>query len=130
MKDTTKTKQTQKPLRFRYKKNKYCIEFEDNNYIFTTNENKRNQKYFNRIDHLLLHILSVLSKDTTAGSLYEFIEELKMAISAVRNISIHIYNNYTPCTELEKASTRWGKHVDEAMSQIVELPKPTKKKKA
>lgn len=128
---TKKPEKQQKPIKFTYKGATYTIDFIENNYVFTMVGRDSNPSYFNRIDHLLMHIMSVLSRQTKAGALHEFMEDLKEVIEAVRKISLHIYNNYTPETELEKATTRWGKHVDEAISKISELPvtKPRKPKK-
>jgi hypothetical protein len=123
------TVKKQRPIQFTFKGVKYGIEFMENNYIFTSSSSKATPSYFNRIDHLLMHIMSVLSRQSRAGTLHEFMEDLKEVIHAVKTISLHIYTHYTPETELEKATTRWGKSVDEALTKIATAQAQTKHRK-
>lgn len=123
------TVKKQRPIQFIFQGVKYGIEFMENNYIFTSSASKATPSYFNRIDHLLIYIMSVLSRQSKAGTLHEFMEDLKEVIHAVKTISLHIYTCYTPETELEKATTRWGKSVDEALTKIATAQAQTKPKK-
>lgn len=51
---------------------------------------KKEYAYFGRVEHALNYILSLAMKQSTAGSMHEFIEDVSGAVKLVKALTKHV----------------------------------------